>query len=122
MDRLIAFIATARPDDARAFYRDQVGLAFVEESDFSIVFQSGETMIRIQKVAAVAPSTDTILGWEVDDLAGRIDQLSANGVVFERFGELTPDADPVWTAPDGTMVAWFRDPDGNLLSLTQFAR
>lgn len=121
MDRLIAFIATAKPDEARAFYRDKIGLTFVEESDFSIVFTSGETMIRIQKVAVVEPSADTTLGWEVDALRDRVAGLAERGVTFEYFDGLNSAGDPVWTAPDGTGVAWFRDADGNLLSLTQFA-
>lgn len=122
MDRLIAFIATARPDEARAFYREVLGLRFLEESDFSLVFLSGETMVRVQKVPEMTPGSDTALGWAVDSIEQRMAELAENGVVFERFGELAAGDDPVWVAPDGTKVAWFRDPDGNLLSLTEFAR
>lgn len=121
MDRLIAFVATAKPDEARAFYRDMIGLSLVEETEFSIVFLSGETMLRIQKVAEVAVPPDTALGWEVDDIAARMAELAANGIAFERFDGFGQDEAGVWTAPDGTKVAWFRDPDGNRLSLTQFA-
>jgi catechol 2,3-dioxygenase-like lactoylglutathione lyase family enzyme len=122
LDRLIAFVATARPDESRAFYRDILGLTFVEESPYAIVFTSGETMLRIQKVDEVPPPTDTALGWEVDDIAARMAELAAKGIAFERFDGFGQDASGIWTAPDGTTVAWFRDPDGNRLSLTQFAR
>ena len=121
MDRLIAFIATAKPYESRAFYRDVVGLDLIEEAEFSIVLASGETMLRIQKVAEVEPGTDTALGWAVESIDVRIAELTERGVRFERFEGATTD-DPVWVAPDDTKVAWFRDPDGNLLSLTQFAK
>ena len=78
-------------------------------------------MLRIQKVAEVAVPPDTALGWEVDDIAGRMAALAAKGVVFERFEGFGQDEAGIWTAPDGTRVAWFHDPDGNRLSLTQFA-
>lgn len=122
MRRLIAFVSTARPDESRSFYRDVIGLAFVEESPFAIVFLSGEAMLRIQKVGEVPRATDTALGWEVDDIAARMGELARKGIAFERFGGFEQDEAGVWNAPDGTRVAWFRDPDGNLLSLTQFAR
>jgi catechol 2,3-dioxygenase-like lactoylglutathione lyase family enzyme len=122
VDRLIAFVASARPDDARAFYRDVLGLTFVEESPFAIVFLSGQTMLRIQKVAEVPEPNDTALGWEVDDIAARMAELAGKGVAFARFDGIGQDKSGIWHAPDGTKVAWFRDPDGNLLSLTQFAR
>jgi catechol 2,3-dioxygenase-like lactoylglutathione lyase family enzyme len=121
MHRLIAFVATAKPDESRAFYQDLLGLTLVEESEFSIVFLSGETMLRVQKVASVAPSADTVLGWEVDSVEDRIAELTAKGVAFEHFDGLTHDEAGYWLSPDGTKVAWFRDPDGNLLSLTQFS-
>ena len=122
MDRLIAFVATAKPDESMAFYRDTLGLSLVEESEFSIVFLSGETMLRIQKVAEVSIPPDTALGWEVDDIARRVAELGAEGISFERFEGVRQDADGIWTAPDGSKVAWFQDPDGNRLSLTQFAK
>ena len=122
LNRLIAFVATAKPVEAMAFYQGALGLRFVEETPFSLVFLSGETMVRIQKIAEVAVAPDTALGWEVDDIAVRMAELVANGVVFDRFDGIAQDQEGIWAAPDGTRVAWFRDPDGNLLSLTQFAR
>jgi catechol 2,3-dioxygenase-like lactoylglutathione lyase family enzyme len=118
-NRLIAFLATARPADSLAFYRDVVGLSVVEDAPFALVFLSGETMIRIQKVRDVVPGNDTALGWEVPDLRARMAELRQRGVRFVSFDGF-PQDDGVWRADDGTEVAWFRDPDGNLLSLTQF--
>lgn len=118
MNRLIAFIATAKEIESRTFYEDILGLRFIEDTPYSIVFASGETMLRIQKVAHVAPGTDTALGWAIDDIDARMTELAAKGVAFEAF---EGSSGPIWVAPDGTQVAWFRDPDGNLLSLTQFA-
>jgi len=93
----------------------------MEETEFSIVFSSGETMLRIQKVSDVTIPPDTALGWEVDDIASRVQDLTNKGAVFERFEDFPQDDVGIWSAPDGTKVAWFCDPDGNLLSLTQFA-
>ncbi|MHA1559447.1 MAG: VOC family protein [Alphaproteobacteria bacterium] len=121
MNRLIAFVATAKPAESRAFYSETIGLVFIEETEFSIVFASGETMLRIQKVSEVTIPPDTALGWEVDDIAGRVQDLTSKGAMFERLEGFPQDHDGIWSAPDGTKVAWFRDPDGNLLSLTQFA-
>ena len=121
MNRLIAFVATARPAESRAFYGETIGLTLVEESEFSIVFASGETMLRVQKVSNVTVPPDTAIGWEVDDIAGRIRDLTNKGATFERFDGFVQDGEGIWSAPDGTRVAWFKDPDGNLLSLTQFS-
>jgi catechol 2,3-dioxygenase-like lactoylglutathione lyase family enzyme len=121
MNRLIAFVATAKPAESIEFYSGTIGLALMEETEFSIVFSSGETMLRIQKVSEVTIPPDTALGWEVDDIAGRVQDLTNKGAVFERFDDFPQDHNGIWSAPDGTKVAWFCDPDGNLLSLTQFA-
>lgn len=120
-DSVIAFLATTRPADALRFYRDVLDLAFIEETPFAIALRSGPTMIRIQKVDSLEPRSDTALGWAVPDLLARVASLVEKGVRFERFDGFHQDPFAVWTAPDGTMVAWFRDPDGNLLSHTQFA-
>lgn len=117
---MIAFIATSRPAEAVAFYRDALGLTFLEETEFSLVFTSGDTMLRVQKLHEVRPRPDTTLGWEVDSIADRIQELSARGIEFEWFEGLPAESGPIWVAPDGTQVVWFRDPDGNLLSITQF--
>ena len=116
---LVAFVATANPDRARAFYRDRLGLTLIDEHDFALVFDSAGTTLRVQKVQSVAPIPYTALGWRVADVHASIRSLVERGVSFQRFPGIDQDDDGVWTTPDGIAVAWFKDPDGNLLSLSQ---
>src|SRR5690606_13543937 len=99
-ERLIAFLATARPAESLVFYRDVVGLDIVEDAPFALVFLSGETMIRIQKVREVVAGTDTALGWEVPDLRARMEMLRQRGVTFVSFDGF-PQKDAIWRAEDG---------------------
>jgi catechol 2,3-dioxygenase-like lactoylglutathione lyase family enzyme len=117
---IVAFTATTQPDKAIAFYRDTLGLALVEESDYALVFRGAGTMLRVQRVAAFEPQPFTALGWDVPDIRATIAALTAAGVTPERNPYVEFDAAGIWWAPDGTGVAWFKDPDGNTLSLTQF--
>lgn len=114
---IVAFSATANSKAARAFYEGKLGLRFVEESPFALVFDSGGIQLRIQKVQHVDASPYTLLGWHVGDLDAAIDALVEKGVMFERWGFLEQDERGVWTAPSGARVAWMKDPDGNLLSI-----
>lgn len=116
---LQALIGAARPDDARHFYRDVLGLTLHAEDQFSLTFRFGDAELRIAKVPSVAPSPYAVAGFLVPDASAAAAALTAKGVRLERFPFLIHDADGVWTGPDGTKVAWFRDPDLNLLSLTQ---
>jgi len=118
--KLMAFVATTRPDAAKTFYTDVLGLTLAEDSPFALVFSSGGIMLRIQKMEAFTPPAFTVLGWEVPDIAASIAGLAAKGVAFERFGFLPQDDAGIWTAPNGDKIAWFKDPDGNTLSLAQF--
>lgn len=118
--RAIAFIATALPEQSRRFYSDVLGLRFVEESDFAIVFDAFGTMLRIQKAAEVVVAPYTAFGLDVDDLESAVDALEARGIVAKRYSFLTQDARGIWSSPDGARVFWFHDPDGNLISLSQF--
>jgi catechol 2,3-dioxygenase-like lactoylglutathione lyase family enzyme len=118
---LVAFAATTQPDASRTFYADTLGLTMTEDSPFALVFDANGTTLRIQKVQEMAPPGHTVLGWEVADMTATIESLTAAGVEFVHFDPLPQDAHGVWTTPDGTRVAWFRDPDGNLLSLTETA-
>ncbi len=118
---VIAFIATTRPERAREFYGARLGLALIEESPYALVFRSGSTMLRVQRVAAFEPQPFTALGWDVPDIRAAIGQLQVRGISMERYASIELDADGVWWTPDGHGVAWFKDPDGNVLSLTQFS-
>ena len=116
----IAFVPTTRAEEARAYFVDVLGLRLEADDGFALVFDAGGTMLRVVRVEQHTPAGYTILGWGVDDIHASVDELSGRGVSFERYGFLEQDAAGVWTAPGGTLVAWFKDPDGNTLSLTQF--
>ena len=115
----IAFAATTRPEHARAFYAFVLGLGLIEDTPQALVFDAGGTMLHVQKVRAFAPAPHTVLGWHVPDIVAAVRGLAARGVACERAHGLAPDADGIWTSPSGARTVWFRDPDGNLLSLVQ---
>ena len=117
---IIAFAATAHPPEAIRFYRDILGLRIVAEETYAVVFDSAGTMLRVAITRDVKPPPYTILGWRVPDISAVVKSLAAAGVVMERYGFLQQDENGVWTSPGGGRVAWFKDPDGNLLSVTQF--
>jgi catechol 2,3-dioxygenase-like lactoylglutathione lyase family enzyme len=119
--RLVAFVATKQPERARAFYAETLGLRLVSDDPFAIVFDVGGTMLRVQKVEDFTPHPFTSAGWNVEDAAAIVDGLTARGVRFERFGFLEQDARGIWVAPGGARIAWFKDPDGNVLSVAQLA-
>ena len=116
---LMGFAATKHPELAKAFYRDTLGLRLIEDSAFAIIFDANGTMLRIQKVQELIPAKHTALGWRVDDIRSTIDELITGGVRFERYDHLAQDDRGIWRSPNGAEVAWFKDPDGNTLSLTQ---
>jgi catechol 2,3-dioxygenase-like lactoylglutathione lyase family enzyme len=117
---LVGFAATTHPELAKAFYRDVLGLRLIEDGAFAIVFDANGTMLRIQKVEEHVPARHTALGWRVDDVRSKVDELVRKGVRFERYQPLPQDDRGIWRTPDGAEVAWFKDPDGNVLSLTQW--
>ncbi len=116
---IIAFIPTRDAVHARAFYEDTLGLRFVSDDSFAIVMDSNGTMIRIARVGDFTPMPFTILGWQVDDIHAKVAGLNSKGVQFTRYPFLEQGPDGVWTAPGGAKVAWFLDPDGNTLSISQ---
>ena len=117
--RLVAFVPITQPARALAFYRDVLGLELVEETPFAVVLDAGGTTLRLTPVDDLRPQPFTVLGWTVDDMTGTIRDLAARGVVTTRYDGMEQDADGVWTTPAGARIAWFTDPDGNTLSLTQ---
>jgi catechol 2,3-dioxygenase-like lactoylglutathione lyase family enzyme len=116
----IFFLATANVERARAFYERVLGLEFVADEPPALVFRVGDSMLRIQKVERVHAAPYTAMGWAVPDILRTVKGLRAAGVVFERYEGMNQDADAIWHAPSGALVAWLRDPDGHVLSLTQF--
>jgi catechol 2,3-dioxygenase-like lactoylglutathione lyase family enzyme len=118
---LVAFAATADLRRAREFYEQILGLTVTQDTDFACVFDACGTMLRVTAVGQVARPGYTVLGWRVADIAATIAGLTARGVTFTRYDGMDQDQNGVWTTPGGDQVAWFSDPDGNNLSLTQFA-
>lgn len=118
--KLMAFIATTDARRAKAFYGDVLGLRLVSDEEFALVFDAQGTMLRVQKTDKVTPHPFTALGWEVPDIAASIRALTARHVKFERFPGMGQDDLGIWTTPGGSKVAWFKDPEGHVLSLTQF--
>ncbi|MFA5944589.1 MAG: VOC family protein [Candidatus Thermoplasmatota archaeon] len=116
----LAFLATRTAAKARQFYGGLLGLPLVAEDESALVFglASGQPL-RVQKVLRFAPAHHTVFGWQVGDLAAVMRELNKAGVHFEKYAGMQQDPDGVWPAPDGTLLAWFKDPDGNLLSLSQ---
>jgi catechol 2,3-dioxygenase-like lactoylglutathione lyase family enzyme len=120
--KLVAFVATTNPTKARAFYEGVLGLRLVEdEQPFALVFDANGTMLRVTTVLEHNPAPFTVLGWGVESIEDTVDRLTAAGVEFQRYPGMN-DVDPsgIWNAPSGARVAWFKDPDGNVLSVTQY--
>ncbi len=120
--KAICFAATTKPEQARKFYGDILGLSLMEDTPFALVYDANGTMLRIQKVREVVVAGYTILGWEVDNISTMVKDLGKKDVRFMRYQGLPQDDAGVWTTPDGSRVAWFKDPAGNTLSLTQFSK
>jgi predicted enzyme related to lactoylglutathione lyase len=118
---LVAFAATADLRRAREFYEQVLGLTVTDDTDFACVFEAGGTMLRVTAVEQVARPGYTVLGWRVADIAATAREPAARGVQLTRYDGMEQDENGIWTTPGGDQVAWFSDPDGNTLSLTQFA-
>lgn len=116
---VIAFIPTSDGDRARAFYEKKLGLRFVADDSFALVMDCQGTMLRIARVGTFTPFPFTILGWQVEDIDATAEVMASNGIQFSRFPGLDQDDAGVWTAPNGARIAWFKDPDGNILSISQ---
>ena len=117
--KLVCFGATASAAKAKAFYGDTLGLRLLEDTPFALVFDAAGTTLRIQKVERVAVAGYTALGWEVADIHAAVSALAKKGIRFQRYDGVTQDASGIWKSPGGTLVAWFLDPDGNTISLTE---
>lgn len=116
----MAFVSTTDPSRARAFYETALGLRLISESPFAVVFEANKTMLRVTVVERVVAAPHTVLGWAVSDISDAVAELTRRGVQFERYDGIEQDEYGSWRSPSGARVAWFKDPDGNILSLTQF--
>ncbi len=117
---VITFVATAKPTEARRFYQEILGLRLAADESFALVFDAHGVMLRVSRVRELIPAPYTVLGWKVADISAAVNELEARGVAFERYEGFDQDDLGIWASPSGAKVAWFKDPDGNTLSLTQF--
>ena len=117
--KLVGFLTTTDYEKARAFYEGKLGFEFVSLDQFALALRAGKNMIRITKVETFKPAQGTVLGWEVDDVKAVVLWLSSRDVVTEKYGFVPDQELGIWTAPSGDQVAWFKDPDGNVLSLSR---
>jgi catechol 2,3-dioxygenase-like lactoylglutathione lyase family enzyme len=118
--KLVAFVLTADATRARKFYEGILGLRVVADDDFALVLDANGTTLRVTKMKEVTPAPHTVVGWDVPDVAASVQALRERGVTFEKYSFLDQDALGIWTVPGGTArIAWFKDPDGNVLSLSQ---
>jgi catechol 2,3-dioxygenase-like lactoylglutathione lyase family enzyme len=117
---IVGFISIVDVDRAKEFYRDTLGLRLVsEEPPFAIVFEAHGIMLRLGMAKELPPARGTVLGWQVPDIVAAVRDLERAGVRFERYDFVKQDDLGIWTTPTGAKVAWFKDPDGNTLSLSE---
>jgi catechol 2,3-dioxygenase-like lactoylglutathione lyase family enzyme len=117
--KLVGFVPTKNAQAARAFYENKLGFQFVSDDPYALVVRAGETMIRVAKAQEFNPAPYTVMGWEVDDIEAVVRWLQGRGVVFEKYPFVQNRELGIWTTPNGDKVAWFKDPDGNVLSVSQ---
>jgi catechol 2,3-dioxygenase-like lactoylglutathione lyase family enzyme len=120
---LVAFVPTRDPKRARKFFEHTLGLEFVSEDPFAVVFRANGVTVRVADVSRVKefkPAPFTILGWQVPNAEAAVRDLTAKGVTFERYAGMDQSKTGIWTSPSGAKVAWFKDPDGNVLSVTEY--
>ena len=117
--RMMGFVVTTDYDKARAFYEGRLGFEFVSVDEFAMVVRAGENMIRIVKLADFTPFPGTVLGWQTDDVRGIVLWLKERGIETEKYPFVEDKQLGIWSSPSGARVAWFKDPDGNVLSVSQ---
>jgi catechol 2,3-dioxygenase-like lactoylglutathione lyase family enzyme len=118
---IIGFVTIVNVARTIDFYRDILGLRLVsEEPPFALVFDANGIMLRLGMAKELPPAHGTVLGWQVPEIAATVKNLGQAGVRFERYGGMDQDELGIWTSPSGAKVAWFKDPDGNILSVTEF--
>ncbi|HXK06377.1 MAG TPA: VOC family protein [Verrucomicrobiae bacterium] len=118
--KIVGFVNIVDVARAKAFYRDTLGLRLVsEEPPFALVFDANGIMLRLGMAKELPPARGTVLGWQVPDIRAAVLELAQAGVRFERYEKMKQDELGIWTAPTGAKVAWFKDPDGNILSVAE---
>lgn len=116
---LKAFVPTTQPGEAKSFYKNILGLKLLSEDNYALEFDANGTSLRVIIVPELTPRGFTVLGWNVDDIVSTIKSLNKKKIFCEEYEFLKQDELGIWTSPSGAKVAWFKDPDGNVLSLTE---
>jgi catechol 2,3-dioxygenase-like lactoylglutathione lyase family enzyme len=117
--KMVGFALTTDYEKARRFYEEKLGFEFVSLDQFALVMRAGGHDIRVSKISDFTPRQSTVLGWQVADIEAVVDWLTGRGVAFEKYPFVQDQKRGIWTTPDGSKVAWFKDPDGNVLSVSQ---
>jgi catechol 2,3-dioxygenase-like lactoylglutathione lyase family enzyme len=117
--KMVGFLLTRDYEKARSFYEAKLGFEFVSLDQFALVMKVGGHHIRVTKAPDFRPGQGTVLGWEVPDIEAVVAWLTQRGVAFEKYPFVQDQERGIWTTPDGSKVAWFKDPDGNILSVSQ---
>ena len=115
----IGFIPTTNAEEAQRFFAEILGLEFIVDAQFALVFRAGGGMLRVVRLDEFTPASYTLFGWEVEDIAAKARELAERGVEIARYSFVEQDADGVWTSPGGDKILWFKDRDGNTLSLSE---
>ncbi len=118
--RITAFLPTINPEQSKQFYKDILELKLVSEDNYALEFEGDGTFLRITVVEKFEPHPFTVLGFKIEDIATQVKSLNKKGVEFERYNYFEQDDLSIWTSPSKAKVAWFKDPDGNLVSLTEY--
>jgi catechol 2,3-dioxygenase-like lactoylglutathione lyase family enzyme len=117
---IVGFVNIVDVARAKEFYRDTLGLRLVsEEPPFALVFEANGIMLRLGMAKELPPARGTVLGWQVPDISAAVEDLGQAGIRFERYEQMKQDELGIWTSPTGAKVAWFKDPDGNILSVSE---
>jgi catechol 2,3-dioxygenase-like lactoylglutathione lyase family enzyme len=117
--KIVGFVPTKDYDKARAFYEGKLGFEFVSLDQYALVVSVGGHKIRIAKIPNFTPLQGTLLGWEVQNIEAVVNWLKDRGVITEKYPFAQDRELGIWTTPNGDKVAWFKDPDGNILSVAQ---
>lgn len=120
LSKPILLAATAKPEASREFYENKLGLTFISDDAYALVFKVGDLDLRVQIVETVEEVAPTVLGWAVENIEQAVTALTANGIQFEQYEGLQQDALGIWHSPSGAKIAWFKNPDNNKLSLTEY--
>lgn len=117
---ITAFLPTIKPKSSKEFYGNILGLQLLSEDDYAMEFKGNGALLRITTVDTFIPHPFTVLGFKIQNIDSQIKSLVNKGVVFEKYNHFDQDELGIWTSPSKARVAWFKDPDGNVISLTEY--